>query len=87
MSLESFSEVILWMDLSVCVHSLGFTRQLLTGGGKEILANVSKSGHIYLTILSLNIISIDIFPLSFVFHTISSVFCYHIIISKKTESI
>ena len=71
------------MDLSLCVHSSGFARQLLTGGRKEILANVSKSGRIYPTILSLTIISIDFASFSSVFSTTSLAFCYHIIISKK----
>lgn len=79
------SQVIPWMDLSLCVLSSGFTRQLLTGGQKEILANVSKSGHSYLTILSLNIISIDSFSPSFVLGTISLAFCYHKIINKKNR--
>lgn len=69
--------------MSLYVRSSGFTRQLLTGGEKEILANASKSGHIYLTILRLNIISIDFFSFSFVFGTISLAFCYHIIISRE----
>lgn len=70
------------MDLSLSVHSSGFARQLLTGGGKEILA---KNGHIYLTILRLYIISIDPFSLSFVFGTIGSAFRCHIMISKRTR--